>query len=70
MTNDHYVSKKKMFAVVFCVFAPNEVLLANDTAVGGEGSLPIPVSQPHIKMVSELIRISGKNLNEPQMNGS
>lgn len=61
---------KKMFAVVFCVFVPNEVLLANDTAVGGEGSLPIPVSQPHIKMVSELIRINGKNLNEPQMNGS
>lgn len=43
---------------------------ANDTAVGGEGSLPIPISQPNIEMFSETIKISGKNLNSPSMTGS
>lgn len=70
MMNNCDLSKQKRLALVICSFLLNQGLFANDTAVGGEGSLPIPISQPHIKMVSELIRINGKNLNESQMNGS
>ncbi|KTD82591.1 YARHG domain-containing protein [Legionella waltersii] len=47
-----------------------QTTLANDTAVGGEGSLPVPISQPNIEMVNETIRITGKDLNSPAMNGA
>ncbi len=35
---------------------------ANDTAFGGNGSLPIPISNEAIGMISETINISGENL--------
>ncbi|KGP63956.1 hypothetical protein EP47_08625 [Legionella norrlandica] len=70
MRNECNPSKKRMFAVASVVFLLNKGVLANDTAVGGGGSLPIPISQPHIQMVSELIRISGEELNGTKMNGS
>ncbi len=35
---------------------------ANDTAFGGNGALPIPIANESIGMISELINISGKEL--------
>lgn len=64
-----------MFKSLKCITALYLVILskglfADDTAFGGEGALPIPISQPDIKMVNEVIIITGKNLNNLNMNGS
>lgn len=45
-------------------------LQANDTAFGGTGATPYPIEQPNIQMLSEKITISGRDLNNPTMNGS
>lgn len=56
------------FMVIFLGYTTH--LYANDTAFGGSGSLPIPISQPDIQMVNERIIISGRKLNHAAMNGS
>ncbi len=42
---------------------------ANDTAFGGSGAAPYPVSENGIKMVNEKIIISGFNLNDDDFGG-
>lgn len=63
-------SKQSEFFFLFFILFFSKSVLANDTALGGSGSLPIPVSQPDIKMVKEVIIISGKQLNNSEWNGS
>lgn len=69
LINRTLFKKSKLYMALILVFF-SDGLLANDTAFGGEGSLPIPISQPNIKMVNEVIIIKGKDLNSSQMNGS
>lgn len=57
-----------MIALILATYSSG--VSANDTAFGGDGSLPIPISQPDITMVNEVILINGKNLNNSDMNGS
>lgn len=69
---NHFVSdalKSPRIGALFILLF-SELVWANDTAVGGEGALPLPVSEPDIRMVKEVIIITGKNLNDPAMNGS
>ena len=67
--DDKQINKAELLTVLILLFF-SEGVVANDTAFGGEGSLPIPISQPDIKMVNEVITITGKNLDSSQMNGS
>ncbi|KTD35358.1 hypothetical protein Lmor_0805 [Legionella moravica] len=62
--------KNSALLILMMLLFVSKGLVANDTAFGGEGSLPIPISQPDIKMVNEVIIITGKNLDNSQMNGS
>ncbi|WP_298627245.1 YARHG domain-containing protein [uncultured Legionella sp.] len=68
--NERRFLKQSGWLAVFITLSFSTEIAANDTAFGGEGSLPIPVSQPDIKMVNEVILIKGKNLNNSEMNGS
>lgn len=68
--NEHRLLKKREVLTALLVTFFSVGVSANDTAFGGEGSLPIPISQPDIKMVNEVIIINGKNLNNSEMNGS
>ena len=65
-----YSSKNPERLFLFFILFISKSLFANDTALGGNGSLPIPVSQPDIKMVKEVITITGKQLNNSEWNGS
>ncbi|PWY56492.1 hypothetical protein DGG96_02250 [Legionella qingyii] len=67
---NRYSSKKTKRLSLFFILFFSKSLFANDTALGGNGSLPIPVSQPDIKMVKEVIIITGKKLNTSEWDGS
>ncbi|CAM2949602.1 YARHG domain-containing protein [Legionella worsleiensis] len=66
---DKYCKTSALLVVLILLLFSTGVM-ANDTAFGGEGSLPIPISQPNIKMVEEVIIITGTNLDSSQMNGA
>jgi hypothetical protein len=56
-----YIYKGIFSTIVLFLFSLNSE--ANDTAFGGKGSLPIPITNEAIGMVSETINISGEDLH-------
>lgn len=45
------------------------LMWANDSAFGGSGALPVPISEQKVLMQSERIRILGDAINTPNMQG-
>lgn len=69
LLNQIMSKKAKSFALFLTVLFAKS-MYANDSSFGGSGALPIPISQPDIKMVKEVIIITGKNLNNSEWDGS
>jgi len=60
---------QKFLSLLFLVVT-SQSALANDTAVGGSGSSPMPITENNVKMKSEHIVISGRDINNKNMHGA
>ncbi len=63
------MSLRRVLVLISILSSISCIASANDSAFGGSGSLPMPITNSDIAMVAEQIEITGSDLQNPQKEG-